>query len=534
MYTSPINQTNALEQSKRSTQNEKNCTKKRNMENTDLTEEQNLALGKMLDHTGPFFLAGNLGSGKTRVALELFHSKFERMVVLFPNNSLRQTWKQELEKWFPQCTASDVPSTAGNVCLGTFRMLLGMHRKHGNLNKFAKAVNHPSTLIVIDESHTMRLGVHKETLDEKPTFNALKSFMHACSKAQTVFMSATHMIETTFDYAPLEWCINPSIDLKQWQSYSKRKKRPPTASPIIKMKGKDVAPMEVVVVEHDPTPEETTLCSLWEKEHIKLKAAMQGSRGTNYFASSKAAFYASMTRGKRGAQHPKLYGREFVNSNPTSTASSKFEALTRLFKARSLHSKFVVIMGEFYEPLVLLEEYLKDKSSFDVGGIHHGGNTMKKNASLIDGFNNGAFKVLLATRGSSGVGCNMTGPKRTPCTTVVFLDSVRLPRIEDQHRGRIQRPLSQENADKWTAFYLVHSRKNIAEKYGSKWICKKRSSEAVRNQHNEECDYCCNHWKWHCKSCGNKICVEHEDQCLKECCNPRPQPKRLKIRHCVL
>ena len=500
----------------------------------ELTEEQTIALCNMMEQTRPFFLAGNLGSGKTRVALELFHRKFERMVVLFPNNSLRQTWKQEIHKWFPQCTVSDVPSTEGNVCLGTFRMLLGIHRKSGKLDEFASTVNQPSTLVVIDESHTMRLGVHKETLDVKPTFNALKSFLHACSKAQTVFMSATHLIETTFDYAPLEWCINPSIDLKQWQSYSKRKKRPPTASPIVEMKGKDVAPMMVVVVEHDLTPEESTLYNLWVMEHRKLKAAMQGSRGTNFYQMSRAAFLASMVKGKRGAQHPKFYGREFVNSSPTSTASSKFEALTRLFKVHFLNHNFVVIMGEFYEPLALLEEYLNNNSSFDVGGIHHGGNTRKENASLIDGFNNGEFKILLATRGSLGVGCNVTGPKTEPCTTVVFLDSVRLERIESQHRGRIQRPLSQENAENWTAYYLVHSRKNIAEKYGNKWICKKRSSEAVRNQHNEECDYCCNHWKWHCKNCGNKMCVEHEDQCLRECCNPKPLPKRLKTRHCFI
>ena len=449
------------------------------------------------------------------------------MVVLFPCNSLRQTWNQEVEKWLPEDgVTSNVPDTTGQICLGTFRMLLQLEKKR-KLGAFASSVNRPSTLVVIDESHTMRQGIDKETLEVKPTYRALKAFCHGCPKARVVFLSATHRVETAFDFAPLEHCVNPNMELKQWQLCGKRKaRRPATASTVVRMKGKEVAPMEVVVVEHDCFPEETTLYSLWERRHRKLRAAMQGSRGTNHYPQAKAAFMASLTMGKRGAQHPTFYNREFVNTKSISVASSKFEALTRLFKAHSLRLKPVVIMGEWLEPLRLLEAHLRDNSSLDVGGIHHGGNTA--NASLVDGFNAGKFHVLLATRASIGVGCNLTGPKSTPCTTIVFLDSVRLERIEDQHRGRIQRPLSQD-ADHWVAYYLVHSRKHTAEKYGSKWICRKRSTEAVRNRHNGECDYCDNHWKWRCKCCGNKVCVEHEDECDQACC--APQPKRLRMSY---
>ena len=171
-------------------------------------------------------------------------------------------------------------------------------------------------------------------------------------------------VETAFDFAPLEHCVNPNMELKQWQLCGKRKaRRPATASTVVRMKGKEVAPMEVVVVEHDCFPEETTLYSLWERRHRKLRAAMQGSRGTNHYPQAKAAFMASLTMGKRGAQHPTFYNREFVNTKSISVASSKFEALTRLFKAHSLRLKPVVIMGEWLEPLRLLEAHLRDNSS---------------------------------------------------------------------------------------------------------------------------------------------------------------------------
>ena len=331
-----------------------------------LTDEQEKALGKLMGHERPVFLAGNLGSGKTRVALELFQRQtfLERMVVLFPCNSLRQTWNQEVEKWLPEDgVTSNVPDTTGQICLGTFRMLLQLEKKR-KLGAFASSVNRPSTLVVIDESHTMRQGIDKETLEVKPTYRALKAFCHGCPKARVVFLSATHRVETAFDSCSLEHCVNPNMELKQWQLCGKRKaRRPATASTVVRMKGKEVAPMEVVVVEHDCFPEETTLYSLWERRHRKLRAAMQGSRGTNHYPQAKAAFMASLTMGKRGAQHPTFYNREFVNTKSISVASSKFEALTRLFKAHSLRLKPVVIMGEWLEPLRLLEAHLRDNSS---------------------------------------------------------------------------------------------------------------------------------------------------------------------------
>ena len=192
---------------------------------------------------------------------------------------------------------------------------------------------------------------------------------------------------------------------------------------------------------------------------------MWGSRTT--LPPSQGCLHGFPDDGKARCAASHVLQQKFVNTVDFN-GLVKFEALTRLFKAHSLRLKPVVIMGEWLEPLRLLE------SSWDSAPRCRWNPPRRKHDPYLPGGRVQRGDPFFQPAGLHEIGCNLTGPKSTPYTIVFGLGTI----------GTYRRPAS--GADSTPAVAGRNSlgsllpsplSKHTAEKYGSKWICRKRCTE---------------------------------------------------------
>jgi superfamily II DNA/RNA helicase len=139
----------------------------------------------------------------------------------------------------------------------------------------------------------------------------------------------------------------------------------------------------------------------------------------------------------------------------------------------------IVVFAEWTEPLLLLQRLLVMTRGLGDGVIStfFGGLTSKKRAAIIQRFNAGKVRVLLATTGAGGRGINLVGGRR-----VLLLHEHLSAAIEKQALGRVTRPAAQGRDGKWWLWRATTTNdtatvENVYARQLKKWKVAQASSE---------------------------------------------------------
>ncbi|KAK3243116.1 hypothetical protein CYMTET_37018 [Cymbomonas tetramitiformis] len=348
-------------------------------------------------------------------------------------------------------------------------------------------------MVIVDEAHLLRNGVAK-TADEEIKYG-LKNYevldrtlMRAPTRLWsppfTLLVTATVVLNHPMDMLSLaRWCRMPDglMDKADWynqQGVFKPARRQYCEDHVTVIDVPEPRPVErcVRLVKRD---ESERLLSDSAYQHLAgcLKiflTAMRQMGSANRASPEQQAilraarlqFWGAVTRCRRGEQFPGFFVQP-TESAPRSLIASDVDRLVREHPLKECNKLRAVVdwceelldaennfrkglvMSAYKQPLQLLAEHVR-RCKPDVAVFEHYGGGGKANAAILREFSAVSCEgrraaVLLATRGSMGVGVDL------PCVQRTFLMDLAWSRGDDQQAlGRMQRPLAQK-VHEWVA-----------------------------------------------------------------------------------
>eukprot|EP00854_Cymbomonas_tetramitiformis_P000256 gene256-461_t len=364
----------------------------------------------------------------------------------------------------------------------------------------------PWNLVAMDEAHVLRNGVEKN-LDEEVKLN-LKTYVaineHIFSRFRPcmLFITATVVMNHQLDaYSLARWTEMPRglLIKSEWNNRTamyKRSRGHMVAKHVSFIEVPPVPSITMLVqsmLRSDKesslsTPAYNDLARKLKKLRIELSGQVRGRALSEAQRVSlkiaRNAFLSAVTRCRRGELHPYFFEEKLANTVPNAEApsalscSSKRPPLTtediekvlkeyplsdcskmhavvewcrNLTASGNQHRKGLV-MCDYKQPLQILAQYLRESDLPRIAIFEHYGGGGRGNVTRIRNFqelildtDNSEAAVLLATRGSMGVGVNLYSVQRT------FLMNLAWSRADDtQALGRMQRPLVQKSHE-WFA-----------------------------------------------------------------------------------
>ena len=394
--------------------------------------------------------SGPVGSGKTAVALSALQTfgQWPALVVV-PRAVMNQWALEALQLGWHENTV--------HIYHGQFRTM-NTYREWSilvttpdtlrrELETAGGLATQPWQVLVVDEAHTLRNGlILREdgslAQSNKTHASLVRSVLPL--EPSVMLITATPFINHWTDLAALGQLLGFHASHRAWSSG--RAAHLVQLSHTVSLIPPPVPKTTIVCVNHCLTQGERIAYRHCHKAVMKRLVVHLRTPARPRRRKEKALhrFLSSLTELRRGSVHPRFFRHLGCE------ASSKFVAVLRLLETE-LRNRKVVVFCAFFHPLQALHKYIAKWLPKRPLHLHFGGQGSKNTEVLSEFAASPKASLLLATRGSMGVGVNVS------CAhDAVFLDRDFSWPLEEQAIGRIKRPHRQRE-QVWTAYYVTPS-----------------------------------------------------------------------------
>ncbi|KAK3244300.1 hypothetical protein CYMTET_46076 [Cymbomonas tetramitiformis] len=418
------------------------------------------------------------------------------------------------EKWGARARASlsDTTEAMPFLCLTTYETF------RSDMASVQPRLRIPWNLVTMDEAHVLRNGVEKSPDEESrlilKTYISINEHLFLRFHPRMLFVTATVVMNHQLDaYSLVRWIEMPRNLLikRDWYERTpiyKEARSYMVAKHVTHIDVPLVPGITMLIKSIDRNERETGLSTVaydvlrtrLAKFRRALSNRVRGDRMSEAqrlnLKIARNAFLAAVTRCRRGELHPYFFVQHMVVDNSSNESTSTGKKILQTNKqpqfapeeidsviqeypltdcskmnaavewCRSLTAtgnefRKGLVMCDYKQPLQLLAQYLRAGGISSLTIFEHYGGGGKSNVTKLRTFQelpldveNSEAAVLLATRGSMGVGVNLYSVQRT------FLMNLGWSCADDtQALGRMQRPLVQKTHE-WFATRTVLSTKD--------------------------------------------------------------------------